>query len=352
MDSLQPTCIIVAPTGDAHVASVLPHLSAHTLPFVIDYTEIEKNSVVTMLPGAAPEPSLQLDLCTGQSITFNKVETVWWKWPHRFSMGSHRDEAIGRYVRDQHEGFWAGFWASLPKSARWYNPIDAARAAARKLHQFAVAHRVGLRMPETVVTSNPRVARDFIQKHGKVAVKSIRASHPRRSTKLIHDGGAYDLDSLTICPAIFQAYIDARREFRVTVIDECVETVEFDLSSSRYPIDVKVDEATPACVSAIPAAVTDKLKQFMKQYDLRYSAFDIRLDSANEYFLLENNPFGEFLYLHHQASMNIALSMGRALSSRSTTVSIPILPTVTSSSFKIADGMPFVVSLEHQDQMH
>jgi hypothetical protein len=305
-----PTLLVFAKFDDQHVRAVLPHLSATTTPYVCDFSVPFSASLITGDP-----PRVILRSQSGEQICFEDVQTIWWWRPAPFPVVSSLDSPTREFIMDQHHAFWNGLLGILPSEIRWYNHYQKETIASRKIFQLQIAQECGFSVPATLVTSDPSQARRFVSDHKNVVFKSLLNGEGLwRPTQLLNDELLSHLDSISICPIILQEFVAADLEYRITVIDEYVEAVVFDISKSRYPFDVRIDLRNRCSRTQMPDRLKHSLQNYLRLMGLRYGAFDLRQRKSGELVFLEANPSGLFLYLDLNAKTEIASAMGRALS--------------------------------------
>src|SRR5205807_2215249 len=118
--------------------------------------------------------------------------------------------------------------AILPEHIRWYNHFHAARIADRKLYQLRIARDCGLPIPRTLVTSCPQDAIQFVRQQPKTIFKSFAGSKEVwQPTRLVTEAVIESLFRVALCPVIFQEYVTGDEDYRVTVIDDDIQTVRF-----------------------------------------------------------------------------------------------------------------------------
>src|SRR5262249_17995160 len=92
---------------------------------------------------------------------------------------------------------------------------------------------VGFDVPETLVTNDPGLVRDFVADHGRVIYKSI--SGARSIVAEVDDDALARLDDVRWCPVQFQAYVEGV-DVRVHVVGRRVFStrVASDAADYRY----------------------------------------------------------------------------------------------------------------------
>src|SRR5258708_25595634 len=164
-------------------------------------------------------------------------------------------------------------------SALWVNnPVHDA-AAAHQPWQLAVAHEVGLSIPETMITNSPDEARKFWAAYpGEIVYKPFSATvYAWRETRLLKPEEQALADTVRLAPVIFQKYIPARVDLRITVIGAKVLAAEAHSQQGEYKIDVRFNTNIPYKPHMLPEPVACKLLALMQKLNLEYGAIDMRL---------------------------------------------------------------------------
>jgi hypothetical protein len=312
--AIHPTILIFSLDKDLHVRAVINRLPNSSLPLVCDLSHFGVTLAATVDLHDTDADLVLVDRLN-KRFSLNSVESVWWRRPTAFSFFERCGDDAGKYIIEEYNHFWGGLLGLLrERGIRFYNDPLRARDLDRKLVQLSLARKCGLAIPETIVTSDPCAANEFIATHTKIVFKSFSGSERVwRPTRLFKTEMAQHLWRLPLCPVIFQTYIEGVRDYRVTIIDDRVTSAAFDITASRYPADVRIDTKIPCFRRALPAAVEACLALFMRVSGLRYGAFDLRETPSGEFFFLEVNESGQFLYIDQLAGTGIAQDMADAL---------------------------------------
>ena len=183
-----------------------------------------------------------------------------------------------------------------------------------KFDQLAIVEKFGLQIPATLVTNDPAAAKDFVERHKAVAVKSV-AGYGRQV-----EGGFYTaytnivtkeildrFESIRMAPVCLQEYIDKKFELRVTVVGERVFGCRIDSQSTqKTQIDWRrQDRATPYSIYAIDQELSSRLIATMKHYGIRFASFDLVVTPDGRTVFLEMNPATQFLWIEELTGMPI-----------------------------------------------
>ena len=150
-------------------------------------------------------------------IKVKNIDVIWWRriyYPQQISSSitdpAHID-LINRDCRDTLFGLSYNEFCGI-----WINDPVATQLAENKLIQLSIAKQVGFRVPITLVSNDPVRIRKFCSMlNNKVIIKPVRGTHKCQvlTTKLRKEHILYD-DSIRLCPAIYQEYIEGTQHIR------------------------------------------------------------------------------------------------------------------------------------------
>ncbi|HEX8407694.1 MAG TPA: alpha-L-glutamate ligase, partial [Thermoanaerobaculia bacterium] len=200
----------------------------------------------------------------------------------------------------------------------WMNPPAVDEVASRKALQLRVARELGLRTPRTLITSDPDEARRFIDSQGigRTIFKTFSCTHQVwRETRLVRDQELEMLDQVRISPIIFQEYIAATADLRVTVVGDRIFPASIDSRGTDYEVDFRMSlgqARTEPC--ELPSEIEERLFALMNRLGLVYGAIDLRRTKDGDYVFLEVNTGGEFLFIEDRTGQPITEAVADWLS--------------------------------------
>ena len=274
---------------------------------LFDIADLPDESTLTIDFAEPSRPRARLARRTGGPVVLTSATAVWWRRPQFVRVDSITDpDAIGFTHGEWHEALH-GLYHLLP--CPWMNPPLLDEAASRKAFQLAVASSLGMRVPDTIMTSDPDEARQFIERHGigKTIYKIFAATHQVwRETRLVGEADLASLEALRLAPVIFQEYIAAVADLRVTIVGDSMFAMAIDSRGTGYEVDFRVSLADArTSATELPDSVSGALRELMKRFGIVYGAVDLRLTPDGEYVFLEINPAGEFLFAEHGSGLPI-----------------------------------------------
>jgi glutathione synthase/RimK-type ligase-like ATP-grasp enzyme len=224
------------------------------------------------------------------------------------------DEAARLFAWSEANEALLGLWYSL--DCFWMNPPLADEVALRKIRQLQVATRVGLTIPETLVTNEPAVALDFIRQYepGGVIRKAFRnIQEAPRTTAVVREPDLSLIGLVRYTPVIFQRFVPARLDLRVTIVDGEVFAAAIE-SGPEFQADYRTGLASARVTPyELPSPVTERLMEMMDVFNLSYGAIDLRVTPDGEHVFLEVNPAGEYRFISERTGQPISAAIAAAL---------------------------------------
>ena len=190
------------------------------------------------------------------------------------------------------------------------NRIGGGMSNNSKPYQALLLRRAGLKVPATLLTSDPAAARAFQAEHGEVIYKS--ASGIRSIVRRVGPAQLARLALLRNGPAQFQAFVPGLNVRVHTVGDMVFATrIETDAVDYRYAhldgLDVVM---TPV---ALPAAVKGACLRAARELDLLFAGIDLKQTPDGEYVCFEINPCPGFIYYERHTGQPISAALADLL---------------------------------------
>ena len=307
--------VIVSSDADEHAQAVMDELRAKSKDyFLLDMSTFPQEMVLALAyNGNGGDFRLRRN---GQEISLADCRAVWWRRPGYFVP----DPTISReshvqFIYGECGEAFAGLWHLMPAS--WINHPKRDEVAGRKVYQLKVAHDVGLLTPQTLVSNDVAEARAFIERmgSGRVIYKAFSATQAEwRETRLMGQAEMELLDSVRFAPVIFQEYIEAEVDLRITVVGDQIFAAAIHSQDSAYKFDFRMDMPSVKVEAVkLPDEIESKLLEFMRHYGLVYGAIDMRKRPNGEYVFLEINPAGQWLFIEGRTEQKITAALAEKL---------------------------------------
>ncbi len=304
--------VAVSHAGDEHAGPVLEALRRLGAEAVLlDTSAFPSRAAISFEHGARGR-DWTLDGPAGR-IRAHDVTAVWWRRPLPLAPEPSLGREHAAFAVRQTYAALAGLAASL--DVRWVNDPWRDDAASRKPRQLAAAERVGLRIPRTLVTSDPARARAFLRRvRGRAVHKAVDATpEDWRTTRIVGPADVARLPALRLAPVILQEYVPGV-DVRVTVVGGRLFAAAIDARGTFSPHDFRnaFDEArVERC--ALPRDVARRLRALLSELGLSYAAIDLRRRDDGEHVFLEVNPSGQWLFIERQTGMPITKAVAELL---------------------------------------
>ena len=250
---------------------------------------------------------------TGRSVNLRQLRVSWFRKPEfDFFSGSATDPDVQKFVSSETRALIETLY-SLP-SITWVNDPFVATRNKVKFQQLFLAECFGIGVPKTLITTRPEEAKKFFMECGEelltkaiytgnVTINGLNQGIPSKKVDQSEFYSVYE--RIRYCPTLLQEYVPKSFEVRVTVIGDRVFAVKID---SQEHEETKVDwrlhtPLNPHSVLALPKEVEAFCLEFLKGQDLLFGAMDFIVTPEGEYVFLENNPFGQYLWLEFETGL-------------------------------------------------
>ena len=196
--------------------------------------------------------------------------------------------------------------------ARVVNRCRPMSSNSSKPYQAQLISQIGFSTPETLITNDPDLVREFYAQHGRVIYKSI--SGVRSIVEELTPQDLERLDQIRWCPTQFQAFVEGTN-VRVHVVGEEVfaTRIETDVTDYRYASRQNGE----ADLSAIELSdeLAERCVRLAAALELPFAGIDLKVTAEGEVFCFEVNPSPGYTYYQTHTGQPIATALARYLSS-------------------------------------
>jgi glutathione synthase/RimK-type ligase-like ATP-grasp enzyme len=204
---------------------------------------------------------------------------------------------------------------------KWINSPNGALTGSDRMLQLSTAKQVGFNIAETLITNNPKAARDFYYQHdGNIVLKALHHHRVESCGKVYsmytHRVSQRDLsrlDALSYAPCILQERIAKKSELRVTVIGNQLFATKIDSPPTikgqedihRYPTSQLVMKA----INQVNDSFRQQCLNLIKLLKLEYGALDFVEDERGRLTFLEVNPAADWWWIERRTGQKITEAM-------------------------------------------
>jgi hypothetical protein len=228
-------------------------------------------------------------------------------------------EKLENYVKIQSQGTVSALCSSL--QTLWVShPLSLRRAEVKAL-QLVEASKAGLKIPHTLISSDPDRATTFVEALGDadcaikpllaVGVTDEQGGYRMPLTAKLPRG--HSLESVALAPTILQPYVEKAFELRCVVIGERIFAAKMDTQANeKSRIDSRGGDPDHE-IFALPEQVEASLHRVMDSFGLNFASLDMIVTPDGEFVFLELNPNGQWLWLEYELGLPLVASMADLL---------------------------------------
>ncbi len=321
--------LIVTRAGDEHTDAVVECLQRKKVDYVrFETGSFSQNIHLSIHHGNHNKQYLNVD---GKRIELEDIRAVWYRRPLPPMAKSQLSPEDQEFVRDESRHVLDGLWYLLGDRF-WVNPYLPDKAAHNKLYQLHVARKVGLRVPKTLITSDPNEALEFFEScRGEMIYKTF-SNYTRTegetgrgiyTTRVDRQHLLSRLTQVELGPCFFQEYIPKKVELRITIVGQRLFAAE--IQSQKLDL-ARVDwrrssgrglEELVCGVDYLPEATEKKIHEFISRLGLVFGCLDFVVTPDDECVFLEINPNGQWLWVEEITGMPLLENFAELLIQRS-----------------------------------
>lgn len=246
-------------------------------------------------------------------VPFREIKVVWWRFKGKRLSEKQSLESLRSMSFENME--WREAFTSLPhylRNAFWANDYWEQNYISRKIVQLQIAKEIGFNIPQTSITNDQKQVTPLFEEGGKVIYKTL--SSPRLSrekmvftTQITFDQVERSEENIKKCPGIYQKFVDKDYELRITVIGYKIFSVKIkvDPKSDAY-IDWK--KAKPQDIyeiAILDPCLESLIRKFHSKTRLVLATYDIIRSTDGQYYFLECNPAGQWLWIEEKLNLPI-----------------------------------------------
>jgi glutathione synthase/RimK-type ligase-like ATP-grasp enzyme len=251
-------------------------------------------------------------------VDFGEVDTVWFRRLRAVTLDAKLETAGEAFARDETLAYLYSVGAML-EDRFCVNPLISSVTNSRgrgKIRQLERARKVGMSIPRSLATNEPREAQEFVRSCKLGAIYKVMGGAPPwmgepnhvaptgiYTTKL--DASAFEdpeqRDRVRYAPCLFQELVPKRLDVRATVIGSRVFSTEIH---SQVHAQAAVDfrrgfelKDMPYAIHAMPRELEEKCVRLNRDLGIVFGAYDFVLTPDGRYVFLEVNEQGQFLWL-------------------------------------------------------
>jgi glutathione synthase/RimK-type ligase-like ATP-grasp enzyme len=190
--------------------------------------------------------------------------------------------------------------------ARVVNRSSAMGSNFSKPYQSQLIRAQGFDVPETLITNDPELVREFWSEHGQVIYKSV--SSVRSIVRLLREDDLDRLDDILWCPTQFQAFVEGIN-VRVHTVGQVVYASAIVTDATDYRYAYRHGNSIELYEIELPKEVAEHCVTLAESLELPFAGIDIKVTAQNRVYCLEVNPSPAFSYYEEQTGQPIGRTL-------------------------------------------
>lgn len=314
--------LIITNKFDPHSDKVILELKKYGASVIRVNTEDFPNKINLTIRSNGSNLTGILELPKGKTLDVSKIKSVLYRKPKPFEITPFiTNQTFRKFAFKECMATWEGL-EYLLSSCLWINHPYRIKRAENKLYQYQIAKKVGLDIPLTLVTNDPKKAKDFcemcLEKKSGVVVKVLNHSNnPGLFTRKITSRELKEIEVIRYAPCFFQEYVEKAYELRITVVGKKIFAAEIH---SQKMEKTKVDwrncseiDEIPYFPHNLPQDISLKCHSLLKEMGLIFGAIDMIYTPDKRYIFLEINANGQWLWIEKLTGLQISKAIAELL---------------------------------------
>ncbi|WP_088186372.1 MvdC/MvdD family ATP grasp protein [Desulfosporosinus sp. FKA] len=245
----------------------------------------------------------------GKQILLHEITGAYFRRPALPNLDGKIAPSQIKFAQREMETVLSGYFRLIDES-KWLNHPKYIFLSNNKIEQLAVARKMGMTIPDTLITSNKDAIRHFAKMHKSVIAKAVKHGFYAFDdevylafTQQIDDSYLERIEKYATVPMILQKRIDKEYDIRINVIGDKVFATA--ILSQEYPISQLDWRVWDVCEKfdlkhkpiKLPVDIEKKCITINEHFHLGFSAIDMALSKTGEYIFLELNPNGQWAWI-------------------------------------------------------
>ncbi|QQZ58951.1 hypothetical protein JI735_19680 [Paenibacillus sonchi] len=199
-----------------------------------------------------------------EAINIRDLDKIWWRRRSKNQLISSQieNESHKDFINiETFEALMGGITNVF--EGEWINGIHETETATNKLIQMKTAELCGFNLPKTIVTQSKTDLLNFVNEiNTSLIIKPMRGTRTTtlRAMKIDKSDLKDDLD-ITMCPTMYQEYIEGTRHFRVHCFGNEITTVLIETEE----VDWRILRNCKFSIYKLPDDIENKIFDFIKK---------------------------------------------------------------------------------------
>ncbi|MCF6153283.1 MAG: hypothetical protein E3K38_13575 [Candidatus Kuenenia stuttgartiensis] len=253
-------------------------------------------------------------------VNESNIKSIWYRRASSPKSPNEVADTYKEFIENEARKTFSSLWSIASNEISWLNhPDHSFPLEFNKPRQMKVASEIGLKIPSTLITNNPREAVDCLRKwNGQGIIKVFGGSTVRSKsggtlisyTKEVNIEDVFRLSAeVEFCPIFLQENVPKSFELRITIVGKKIfPCAIYSQSSARTKTDWRRFDFdnVPHVIHKLPPEINDQLLRLMDKLNLNFGAIDMIVTPTGTYVFLEVNPSGQWGWIEHITKMPIS----------------------------------------------
>jgi len=298
--------LILSDAQDEHAQHMFAYLQTQgeAVEF-LDSSEFPHNVQITWEPRAGEGALVFAD---GHRVPFSSIHAVYWRAYGEVTYPPLPDPEQALIAANDSRSLFESLFHVL--DARWVNGWDGFHLHQVKPAALARVARLGVRVPDTVITNEAQAVLDFARRHRRCIFKPVQGGAFTERLQEHHLTDPY-LANLVYAPVTVQEEIEGL-DVRAFVAGDQVYACEIHSST----LDFRDDPSSPMNAIELSSDMKAMCLKIAETVHLIWSGIDFRRTPSGEYVFLEANPSPMFMGFAERTDLPLAEALAGLLRSR------------------------------------
>ncbi len=245
------------------------------------------------------------------TLNTNSIHSAWVCQPI-FSLFSTTEEKFSQELK-----FWFftwreslnGIYALLEQRGILVNgSISEAVANQNKIRYIGNISKNILKQPKSIISNDRESLLNLFRNSDSCVVLktlhqmqlSVDGEPTMLLASIVQEDDFLDFQQKNECPIFLQEYVEKIYDVRLTIIGDHIFSCKIDAThSDAGRIDWRAYDLanTPHSQYDLPSAIAEEIIGICRKMKLDYATIDLCVDQGGNYYLLDINPFGRYLWI-------------------------------------------------------
>lgn len=225
----------------------------------------------------------------------------------------HNDETKNRFLgREILFGLRSFLEAT---SAIWMNHPDSNSLASSKPMNLLFASNLGLKVPQTLISADSVEISKWLKNHQKSVIKAISYGLMERKnsaemafTQRVPNNFDVKEDIVPGVPVLLQEEVEKEADVRITLIGNKVFSAILTQEGNEIDWRARTNMSKWNSVQ-LPSYIEECCIKLCKRLNLEFAAIDLVKSISGDFFFLELNPNGQWVWIEEETGLPISAAI-------------------------------------------